>query len=37
MDSIKKTSVKGLVEFIDQIDIKQLDLVNQGIGMNKKK
>ncbi len=36
MDSIKKTSVKGLVEFIDQIDIKQLDLVNQGIGMNKK-
>lgn len=35
-DNIKNMSLKDLVEFVDQVDLKELDIVDQSIEMNKK-
>lgn len=36
LEDIKKNSIKDLVEFVERIDIKHLDIVTEGIKMNKK-
>lgn len=36
LENIKQMSIKDFVQFIKQVDIKHLDLVAQGINMNKK-
>ncbi len=35
-DNIKKMGLKDLKEFVDKVDIKELDLIDQAIEMNKK-